>query len=178
MARALNCTSLEIIPCNTCKNCINIQLGRSFNFQGIKAAKNTKINSIPKMLEMIQLAPRISKYKVCLIDEADMLNNNAFNKLLKTFNSPPINTVFILSTTIINKIPDNLISKCQTIYFHPIKKQDLIIAINKVINSSEKLKITNKGITNLLNISNRSLRDAFNTIKLFSIEKRILRNTL
>ena len=170
MAKALNCNSLEIIPCNNCDSCINIDLGRSLDFYEIEAAKNTGIENTCGILETIQSAPILSKYKVCLIDEIDMLSNKAFNKLLQILKCPLTNTVFILLTTSIHKIPDTLSSRCQTIYFQPIKKQDLSIAISKIIHN-EKLRVTNKAIKNLLNISNGNFRNALNKIELFSIEK-------
>nr|BDA99081.1 DNA polymerase III [Rhodomonas sp. NIES-2332] len=178
VAKAMNCTGKNSIPCNICENCINIHSGRSFDFYEIDAAKNTGIDNIREIIEQIQYSPIMSKYKICIIDEAHMLSISAFNSLLKTLESPPINTVFILSTTAVNKIPNTIISRCQKLYFQPIRDYDLIIAINKVIHN-EKLEITNKAITNLISITKGSFRDALNIIELFSVgEKRITAKSL
>jgi DNA polymerase-3 subunit gamma/tau len=173
MAKAINCTSVQSVPCNMCENCINIHLGKSFDFYEIDAAKNTGIDNIREILENVQFTPIMSKYKVCVIDEVHMLSNNAFNSLLKTLESPPIKTVFILSTTAVNKIPNTIISRCQKLYFQPIKDQDLAIAISKIINN-EKLKITNKAMNTLVKIAKGSLRDALSTIELFAVEKKVI----
>ena len=173
MAKALNCTSTRLVPCNSCENCINIHLGKSFDFYEVDAAKNTGIDNIREILESIQFTPIMSQYKVCVIDEVHMLSNNAFNSLLKTLESPPIKTVFILSTTAVNKIPNTIISRCQKLYFQPIKDQDLAIAISKVVNN-EKLKITNKAIINLVKIAQGSFRDALSTIESFAVENKLI----
>nr|YP_001293483.1 DNA polymerase III [Rhodomonas salina]ABO70861.1 DNA polymerase III [Rhodomonas salina]ABX10862.1 DNA polymerase III gamma and tau subunits [Rhodomonas baltica] len=178
MAKAINCTSSKNTPCNVCENCVNIHLGRSFDFYEIDAAKNTGIENIREIIEKVQYSPIMSKYKVCIIDEAHMLSINAFNSLLKTLESPPINTVFILSTTAVNKIPNTIISRCQKLYFQPIRDHDLIIGITKVV-YNEKLRITNKGIENLIKITKGSFRDALNIVELFSVgEKKITAKSL
>nr|BDA98342.1 DNA polymerase III [Rhodomonas sp. NIES-1006] len=167
-AKALNCTSKHDVPCNTCENCINIHSGASFDVYEIDAAKNTGIENIREIIDNMQFAPMISQYKVCIIDEAHMLSNSAFNSLLKTLESPPRHTIFILSTTNVKKIPNTILSRCQKLYFQPIKTQDLVIAISKVVHN-EKLKITNKAMMNLITISKGSFRDALSIVELFSI---------
>lgn len=170
-AKAINCRSLKTVPCNICSNCINIHLGHSFDFYEIDAAKNTGVEKIREIMENIQFTPLMNEYKICIIDEAHMLSRNAFNSLLKTLESPPAKTVFILSTTALGKIPNTIISRCQTVYFQPIQDQDLAIAISKVVHN-EKLKITNKGLGSLLDIIQGSFRDALNIIDIFSVKKQ------
>lgn len=169
ISKALNCTNNEKFkrPCNLCINCININLSQSFDVYEIDAAKNTGIDNIRDIIDRIQFAPIMNRYKVCIIDEAHMLSNNAFNSLLKTMESPPLNTVFILSTTNVNKIPNTIISRCQKMYLEPINNQTFCIAISKVT-YNEKIKITNKGIELLISLSKGSFRDALNIIETFS----------
>ncbi|HLP43738.1 MAG TPA: AAA family ATPase, partial [Candidatus Nanoarchaeia archaeon] len=58
-----------------------------------------------------------SKYKVYIIDEVHMLTKEAFNALLKTLEEPPAHAVFILATTEIEKLPETVVSRCQTFTF-------------------------------------------------------------
>jgi DNA polymerase-3 subunit gamma/tau len=170
MAKTINCSYQKITPCNLCNNCINIDLERSFNFYEIDATKIKEKDSICEIIENIEFAPTLSEYKICIIDEVHMLNINAFNSLLKVLEFPPSKTVFILSTTAIDKILPRLISRCQILYFRPIKNEDLAFAINKIA-QNERLKITNKGMIYLLKIAQGSFRDALNILELFSIEQ-------
>ena len=47
-----------------------------------------------------------------------MLSKDAWNALLKTLEEPPAHVIFILATTELNKVPDTIISRCQTFVFH------------------------------------------------------------
>ena len=46
-----------------------------------------------------------------------MLTKEAFNALLKTLEEPPAHAVFILATTDRDKLPDTIISRCQSFVF-------------------------------------------------------------
>lgn len=173
MAKAINCTNNKFIPCNVCTNCINIDLEQTLDLYEIDGAKNTGIDNIREVIENLNFAPIINKYKICIIDEVHMLSNSAFNSLLKTLESPPINTVFILLTTSINKIPNTIISRCQKIFLPPIPKEDLSIAISKIA-YKEKLRITNKGLNQIINLSQGSFRDALNIIEMFALENNVI----
>ena len=173
MAKALNCTGLKNRPCNCCPNCINIHLGKSFDVYEIDAAKNTGIENIREVIDRIQFAPIMNKYKICIIDEAHMLSNSAFNSLLKTMESPPLNTCFILSTTNVSKIPNTIISRCQKMYLEPIKERDLALAISKIA-CNENIKVTNKGILTLFHLTKGSFRDALNILENFFIRNEYL----
>lgn len=170
MAKAINCNYQKISPCNVCNNCININLQRSFNFYEINATKSTETDNICDIIENIECEPLASKYKICIIDEAHMLSINAVNSLLKVLEFPPNKTVFILSTTAIDKILPKVRSRCQILYFRPIKKKDLAIAINKIA-QNEGVKLTNKGMMQLLKIAQGSFREALNILELFSIDQ-------
>ena len=170
IAKAINCTNQTIRPCNICNNCLSIHLGNSLDFYEIDGAKNTGIDNIREIIENLNFAPMVSKYKVCVIDEVHMLSNSAFNSLLKTLESPPKNTTFILLTTAINKLPNTVISRCQKFSLSPISNIDLSIAISKIA-KSEKLKISNKGLKNLLHLAKGSFRDALNLLEIFILSK-------
>ena len=78
--------------------------------------------------------PFESKYKVYILDEAHMLSKQAWNALLKTIEEPPKHVIFILATTEANKIPETIISRCQTFSFKkPTQKilKDVVVAISK-----------------------------------------------
>ena len=56
-----------------------------------------------------------------IIDNADNLNFNSFNALLKTIEEPPENTVILIISHDIPKIPKTIISRCTTIKFNCLK---------------------------------------------------------
>jgi DNA polymerase-3 subunit gamma/tau len=82
----------------------------------------------------VNTLPFDSKYKVYILDEAHMLSKGAWNALLKTLEEPPAHVIFIMATTEFEKIPETVISRCQTFSFKkPTQKvlKDLAVNIAK-----------------------------------------------
>ena len=80
----------------------------------IDAASHTGVDDIREIRESVHTLPFESQYKVYILDEAHMLSKSAFNALLKTLEEPPAHVIFMLATTEIEKIPDTIISRCET----------------------------------------------------------------
>jgi DNA polymerase-3 subunit gamma/tau len=100
----------------------------------IDAASNTGVDNIRELTESVNTIPFESKYKVYILDEAHMLSKGAWNALLKTLEEPPVHAIFILATTEFEKIPETVISRCQTFSFKkPTQKvlKDVVTAIAK-----------------------------------------------
>lgn len=83
----------------------------------IDAASNTGIDNIREIREEARNLPFESEYKIYILDEVHMLSKSAFNALLKILEEPPRHVVFILATTDIEKVPQTILSRCQTFTF-------------------------------------------------------------
>lgn len=83
----------------------------------IDAASNRGIDDIRALREGVETLPFESPYKVYIIDEAHMLTKEAFNALLKTLEEPPPHALFVLATTEVEKLPETIVSRCQTFTF-------------------------------------------------------------
>ncbi|MFA6397672.1 MAG: DNA polymerase III subunit gamma/tau [Candidatus Paceibacterota bacterium] len=105
----------------------------------IDAASNRGIDNIRELRESVRTFPFDSKYKVYIIDEVHMLTKEAFNALLKTLEEPPSHVIFILATTELEKVPETIISRCQTFIF---KKPNDLILKNLVLDIAKKEKIS------------------------------------
>lgn len=109
------------------------ELGCSSNdLYEIDAASNRGIDDIRELKESVQTLPFESPYKVYIIDEVHMLTKEAFNALLKTLEEPPKYVIFILATTEIHKLPETIVSRCQTFVFKkPTQKilKDLVVDV-------------------------------------------------
>lgn len=100
----------------------------------IDAASNTGVDNIRELNESVNTLPFESKYKIYILDEAHMLSKGAWNALLKTLEEPPAHVIFVLATTEFAKIPETVVSRCQTFSFKkPSQKvlKDLITLIAK-----------------------------------------------
>jgi DNA polymerase-3 subunit gamma/tau len=91
----------------------------------IDGASNRKIDDVRELREAVSTMPFESPYKVYIIDEVHMLTTEAWNALLKTLEEPPAHVVFILATTDREKVPDTIISRCQSFVFREPLAQEL-----------------------------------------------------
>lgn len=109
------------------------ELGTSANdVYEIDAASNRGIDDIRELRENVRTLPFDSKYKVYIVDEVHMLTKEAFNALLKTLEEPPAHVIFILATTELEKVPDTIVSRCQTYSFKKPTETILAKQIEKV----------------------------------------------
>ena len=81
------------------------------------AASNRGIDEIRELRDGVSTLPFESTYKFYIIDEAHALTPQAWQALLKTLEEPPSHVVFVLATTELDRVPDTIISRCQTFQF-------------------------------------------------------------
>ncbi len=130
----------------------------------IDAASNNGVDDIRELRENVGTLPFDSKYKVYIIDEVHMLSKAAFNALLKTLEEPPAHVVFILCTTELEKVPDTIVSRCQTFLF---RKPSQIVLRTLIEKTAKKEKVTlGAGVSDLVALlANGSFRDALGTLQ-------------
>jgi DNA polymerase-3 subunit gamma/tau len=162
-ARAINCGSEGIKPCNECDICRDILSGRSANVIEIDAASYTGVDNVRDIIEDIKYPPAVGNYKVYIIDEVHMFSNSAFNALLKTLEEPPEYVVFILATTDPQKLPVTVLSRCQRFDFHRIGKQDMLEVLKKDM-QSEGVDIEDDALEYITSLSDGAMRDALSVL--------------
>ena len=130
----------------------------------IDAASNRGIDNIRELRENVGTLPFDSKYKVYIIDEVHMLTKEAFNALLKTLEEPPAHVIFILATTELEKVPETIVSRCQTFVFRKPSEKILRDLIEK---TAKKEKVTlGAGAADLIAVlAGGSFRDALGTLQ-------------
>ena len=113
LAKCLNCeVGVSSEPCGQCSACTSINEGRFVDLIEVDAASRTKVEDTRELLENVQYAPTVGRYKVYLIDEVHMLSTHSFNALLKTLEEPPPHVKFLLATTDPQKLPATILSRC------------------------------------------------------------------
>jgi len=101
----------------------------------IDAASNRGIDDVRALREAVNVLPFESPYKIYIIDEVHMLTKEAFNALLKTLEEPPAHVLFILATTELGKLPDTVVSRCET---HTFKKPSHGLLKSFVLDTAKK----------------------------------------
>ncbi len=160
LAKTINCKNPKKgNPCNQCEICQSINQNRFFDMVEIDAATYTKVESMRDIIEKINFAPAVGKYKVYIIDEVHMLSKSAFNALLKTLEEPPRHVVFILATTEVHKIPATIISRCQKFDFRRLKISEIKERLKKIA-ELENVKVEESVFDFIAIVSNGGARDS------------------
>jgi len=137
---------------------------QSVDIEEIDAASNRGIDDIRALREAVHSLPFSSPYKVYIIDEVHMLTKEAFNALLKTLEEPPKHIIFILATTDLEKVPETIVSRCQTVMFR--RPAETILA-NHVIDIAKRegrtLEPAAAGLIAML--ADGAFRDALGTLQ-------------
>jgi len=88
----------------------------------------------------ISLRPYGGRGKVAILDDADTLNLEGANCLLKTLEEPPVNSVLILiGTSLMRQLP-TIRSRCQTILFRPLDVDHMskLLLTEQVVESEQQ----------------------------------------
>lgn len=164
LAKAVNCERGPTVqPCGDCLLCREIAAGISVDVLEIDGASNRGIDNIRELKDQIKYAPLKGKYKIYIIDEVHMLTTEAFNALLKTLEEPPPNTIFIMATTELHKIPSTILSRCQQFHFKKISRLEIMDQLKRII-QEEKIQISEKGLLIVAKASNGSMRDSLSIL--------------
>ena len=149
LAMALNCrnpisnqnnnqTPTQIffnIACNQCTSCKKIISGNHPDIITIRpSGKFIKILQIRELSETLQIKPVEGLKRVVTITEAEKMNSEASNALLKSLEEPPDSTMFILTTGQQSDLLPTILSRCQHIGFNPVSSGNIAVYIQNKYN--------------------------------------------
>jgi DNA polymerase-3 subunit delta' len=101
------------------------------------------IDDIRKLISQINLtnSNKISKKTFIIIDNAELLNFNSLNALLKTIEEPPQDTVIVIITHNLKKLPKTIISRCMRLRFNDLNFNDFKKFCEENLNNLDEKKI-------------------------------------
>lgn len=114
-AAALQCEGDGERPCMNCRSC---RQAADHNQPDIIYVRHEKPNTIgvddirTQINRDIGIKPYSSRYKVYIVDEAQKMNPQAQNALLKTIEEPPAYAVILLLTTNADQFLQTILSRC------------------------------------------------------------------
>lgn len=126
-AKTLLCEKGGSQPCDECSSCRTFDSGTNPDVIYVThEKKNITVENIRRqVLEQTVIKPFRYKKKVFIIDDADTMNVQAQNAMLKTLEEPAPYAVFLLLSENLNKFLSTVISRC--IVFRLRKIPDRII---------------------------------------------------
>ncbi|MCL5796226.1 MAG: DNA polymerase III subunit gamma/tau [Gammaproteobacteria bacterium] len=162
-AKALNCRSgMSAEPCQD-DIAQAIDAGNFVDLIEIDAASRTKVEDTRELLDNVQYAPSVGRFKIYIIDEVHMLSTHSFNALLKTLEEPPEHVKFLLATTDPHKLPVTILSRCLQFHLRPMTPQALHAHLDKVL-TAEGIVFESAALDLVVRMSGGSVRDALSLL--------------
>lgn len=122
-AKALNCEKEDALhdSCGECLSCRKIKQGSHPDVFSVAAeGQFIRINAVREIQEQMKFKPLEARWRVFVIDNADKMNDQAANALLKTLEEPSPANILILVTARPYSMPLTIISRCRHMRFNPL----------------------------------------------------------
>ncbi|CAI8609806.1 unnamed protein product [Vicia faba] len=160
-AAALNCLSPdEQRPCGLCRECVMFFSGRS---KDVKEVDSLRVNRSEKIKSLVKnactTAPDLSRFKVFIIDECQLLNKETWATLLNSLGSVSQHVVFVMITPDLDKLPRSAVSRAQRYHFTKINDADIASRLKRIC-AEEGLESEQNALNSIAAKSCGSLRDA------------------
>lgn len=167
LAKCLNCENgPTAVPCNTCDFCTRVRDNQTvMDLVEIDAASNTGVDNVREnIIEKVNVAPAMGRYRVYIIDEVHMLSTSSFNALLKTLEEPPPHAVFVLATTDSHKVPATIVSRCQRFDFRRVGPSDIVGRL-QLVAEKEGIALSEDAAKLMALTADGALRDALTLLE-------------
>ena len=169
-AKLLNCSApVENEPCEKCGSCIKINSMAHPDVLVLeKEEKKAEfgIDVVFEAIRSVSLKPYEARKKVYILDDADLMSEEAQNAVLKTLEEPPQDSVLVLMVEDIQTIPATIKSRSQTVKFFPMPSTD----IEKILKDDHSVNAKDAEI--LARLSLGSIGRALDNSKNGFLEKR------
>jgi len=127
-AKLLNCLEKDfsLRPCQKCFSCQSIEKRTHPDFILIEPVeKEIQVFQIRDLILRLSEKPSLSPFKIAILDQAHLMNQEAQSAFLKTLEEPKGKTVLILITEYPERLFPTILSRVQKIKFYPPKKEEI-----------------------------------------------------
>jgi DNA polymerase-3 subunit delta' len=164
--------------CGKCRHCRLIEAGTHPDLQIIQLGENRKeigIDSIRDLIHTIHKKPFLATLKSVIIDQADLMTEEASNALLKILEEPPGNANLFLVTSKPASLLPTIRSRSQIFRFSAISSPELeSLLIRRGYSSGEARLATamsNGSVANVMQWDEKKLKE---TNEIFNLIQKII----
>ena len=132
----LNNSEGDLNPCGTCASCKEIDNNSHPDLEIVQKPADKSLIPLELLIgdvehrnseglcHFLSVKPQFAKRKIAILDDADFLNAEGANAMLKTLEEPPPNALFILLGTSAAKQLPTIRSRCRIVRFDPLSQDD------------------------------------------------------
>ncbi len=91
----------------------------------IDDANEIKINSIRDISRFLNISFDQDSHRTILVSQAELMNEESQNSLLKNLEEPPENTTFILVSDAPEKLRETIVSRCWQLQTEPLSEEEI-----------------------------------------------------
>ena len=107
-------------------------IDRPYDQKGKKFKTEITVDEVRRTVRFFGSTAGEKTWRVCIVDPADDLNNNAANALLKILEEPPVRTIFFLVSHAPGRLLPTIRSRCRRLGFSPLENPVLSQAITRL----------------------------------------------
>ncbi|MBI4821621.1 MAG: DNA polymerase III subunit delta' [Deltaproteobacteria bacterium] len=112
--------------CGTCSNCRRAKASSLSDVLVLDPEGDAiKVDDVREVTRLLHLAPLEGPHKVLIIRDADRMNPQAQNALLKTLEEPPGGARIILTSASPDSLLVTVLSRCQRVTFAPVPNAEI-----------------------------------------------------
>lgn len=160
-AKSVMCNeSINFDYCGSCESCLTFESGNDFKI--ISPTKNViKVDEIREFCSELFLKPTKTTHKVFIIDDAECMNEQAQNALLKVLEEPPLYATIILITSNKEKLLNTIKSRVVDVQFDFLSNEEIekILKLKNIEYTEETIKYANGSLKKALDFVNDELFD-------------------
>jgi len=122
LGMALNCSNpVGVSACGECPSCQKVISGAHPDMITIRPeGVFIKIDQVRALSRQLRFAPLEGNWRVVIINDAQAMNLEASNAILKVLEEPPKGTFIILTASQTTDLLPTIVSRCQQVAFRPI----------------------------------------------------------
>lgn len=124
-SEALLCEGDSDKPCGKCQACYQMENNAHPDFYTITHEKPNTISVKDvreQIIDGISTKPFKGRYKIYLVNDAELMTEQAQNAILKTLEEPPVYVIIILLTTSKEKLLQTIQSRCVKLSLKPVER--------------------------------------------------------
>ncbi len=148
LARLLLCKSPEsaddiLIPCDTCSSCRKVVASLHPDLHIIEPLDGyIRIKDIRELQRTLYLKPLEGGRRICIIDHADVMRQEAANALLKTLEEPPSDVHIFLIAPSQTSLIQTIVSRCIVLRCSPKDFEDQVYSVSDEFKCSVAMAYT------------------------------------